>query len=181
MNKNLIYFLVFIFVSASVAIVAYSKYTLRNEEGLVYLSIFEPNEETIEFQNVISLSRPSICGSSEAHFKGLPSDSVNEFIKANREGATPIRLTALEGNVPIVSWEDTKSMHKSGTTFAFQPENKRLLYLSRVGFNKSNTQAVLCIEEYNTDYALNAIGRLFYLHKIKGRWKVIEHRNIWVS
>lgn len=178
MNKNLIYFLAFILITVAVSTIAYSKYTLRNEEGLVYVSIFEPKSKIIEFENFITLSKPSICSSSESYFKGLPIEAVDDFKKANKEGAAPIRLTALELNVPIVSWEDTKSMHESGTTFAFRPKNKSLLYLSRVGFNKKRTNAILCIEVSKNSYGK---GVLFFLEKKDNKWKVSNNLTIWIS
>lgn len=178
MKRNLLYFLVFILATVTVSTVAYNKNALRAEEGLVYISIFAPKPEIIEFKNVVALSKPGICSSSEAHYEGLPTETVNEFIKANKEGVSPIRLTALEGNVPIVSWEDTKKMHEEDNASAFRPENKKLVYLSRAGFNKQRTNAIVCIEISDQNYAQ---GILLYLEKKGNDWKISKNINIWIS
>lgn len=185
MNKNhrnsLLILGLILAVTITLSFFAYKKYQLANEEGLVYVAIFKPNPNIIEFNNVLALSKPSICESSESNYKEISEDTIQDFLKANNEGTYPTRLSILEGQVPIVSWNDTKRLHDEGIINFFWPEGHKLLYLSRVGFNKSKTEAVLCIEEYNTDYALNALGSLIFLNKIKGKWKVIEYRNIWVS
>ena len=178
MTKHLIYFLAFFIFVLGLATIAYSKYTLRSDEGLVYLGVFKPKAELLEFEKIITLSRPSTCRSSKAHFKGLPITPVKKFIEANKDGASPIRISRLEGNVPIVSWEDTKGMHQKGTTFAFHPENKRLLYLSRVGFNNERTNAILCIEISENSYGQ---GILFFLEKKGNKWEVKKNITIWVS
>ena len=178
MKKNSLYLLALLLFTVTISIVAYTNYELRTEEGLVYKSVFEPNPEFIQFENIVTLSKPSICRSTEVHYKDLPTELVNNFIKANEAGSKPIRLTALEGNVPIVSWEDTKRMHEEETIFTFRPVNKRLLYLSRVGFNKQKTNAIVCIEISENSYGQ---GVLLFLEKNENKWKVSNSINIWIS
>ena len=176
--KNLLYLLAFILVTVIISKIAYSDYILRTEEGLVYESLFEPNPEVIEFTNIIALSQPSICQSSKLNYKNLPEEPVTNFIKVNGENSKPIRLTTLEGKVPIVSWEDTKSMHEKGITLLFRPEDKRFLKLSRVGFNKQKTNAIACIEISENMYGE---GILVFLEKKKNKWIVIKDKIIWQS
>ena len=178
MKRNLLYLLAFVSVTVTVSTVAYNKHILRSEEGLVYTSIFDTKPKIIKFKNIITLSKPSVCNSSQVHYKSLPTETVNEFIKANKEGTSPIRLTALEGNVPIVSWEDTKNMHNKGITNTFKPMNKKLFYLSRVGFNKQRTSAIVCIEISEHNYGQ---GILLFLQKKENDWEVTKNINLWVS
>ena len=182
MNKTQTRSLALIFVLAigvtSIVWLAYDRHHRINEEGLVYIEIFQPDPKVIEFDNVVVLSKPSICKSGDVHYKGLPSDATKEFIKLNEKSMSPVRLSKLEGLVPIVSWEDTKKLYENGTVNFFRPEKHKLIYLSRVGFNSVFTEAIACIE-----VSENSFGRgiLYYLNKENNQWRLIEARNIWVS
>lgn len=122
-----------IFGVSLVSWMAYDRYHQANEEALVFIGIFQPTHRVIEFESVIALSKPSICSSSAANYEGLPTDVVSSFITINEKNSGPIRLSKLEGKVPVVGWEDTKKLHENRTVNFFHPENYKLLYLSRVG------------------------------------------------
>ncbi|MGH1540093.1 MAG: hypothetical protein ACRBHB_06705 [Arenicella sp.] len=157
---------------------AYEQNKQRTEEGLVYLSLFQPNTEVKEFDHIIAFSKPSICSSDEAHFSGFPQEALSNFLKINAEGAKPIRLSNLEKKVPIVSWSETQNIYTKGIEDFFKPKNKSLVSLSRVGFNKERNEAVACVEIYK-----NSLGEgiLLFFEKSRDIWKITINRNIWIS
>jgi len=165
-------------VIVAVTGVAYFRYFTAHEEGSVYLTILNPAPELHKFKRFVALSRPSICGSTKANYEGLPPDVVKAFIQVNAKGVKPIRLRSLEGQVPIVSWDDTERMYQSGITEQFHPHGRALLKLSRVGFNNRKTEAITCIETSDGSYG---DSQLFYLRKDSETWKVIRADMIWVS
>ena len=177
-RKALTSLIVFSVVALGIILIAYSMYSQRSEESYVYLGIFQPDPNKNEFKNVVVLSKPSICESGEAQYAGLPKSAVNDFVAANSNSAEPIRLSMLEGQVPIVSWEDTRQLYERGTTDFYKPKGYRLLKLSRVGFNKEKTEAVACIEISDGYFGE---GILFYLRKSGQSWSIVETRNIWIS
>ncbi len=177
-TQSLVTILLIVLGTTGLAWVAYSQHRLRSEEGLVYLGLFQPNPDKVEFRNVIAFSRPSVCDSSEPHYLGFPQDVVSEFLEANDKEAKPIRLVALEGEVPIVSWEDTKRLHGDGLAAFFRPQEHRLLSLSRVGFNGAMNEAIVCVE-ISEDSSGPAV--LYYLKKRVDAWDIVEARKIWIS
>lgn len=172
------FLLVVLFGTAAVAWVAYGRYSQIKEEGLVYLGLFRPNPGEIEFENVVALSTPTTCKTNQAHYTGLPPDVVRDFVEVNGKGAGPVRLSVLEGKVPIVSWEDTKRLHEKSAAEVFQPPQHKLLRLSRVGFNSESTEAIACVEISKGTFGQ---GVLIYLKKTGEQWSVVERRNIWIS
>ena len=161
-----------------VSSVAYLRYVNAHDEGSVYLAILNPAPELHKFKGFVALSRPSICNSTEANYVGIPPNVVKAFIRVNAEGAKPIRLASLEGEVPIVSWSETERMYRSGITEQFHPQGRILLKLSRVGFNEQETEAIACIETSDGSYG---DSRLYYLRKDNEVWKAISSHMIWVS
>lgn len=171
--------LIFVILATfGIAWIAYDKHRQATDEGLVYLGLFHPDPSKIEFENVVVLSRPSTCESGEAHYKGLPAEAVQDFVEANKKGVEPIRLSVLEGEVPIVSWEDTKRLFEKGTTKFFRPKGHRLLKLSRVGFNKQKTEAIACVEISDGSFGE---ALLIHLRNDGHNWSAVEIRNIWIS
>lgn len=183
-KNSSILFIIFLSV-AVLAYFAYGQYKQRTEEGLVYLSLFQPNPYIKEFEKLIIFSKPSICKAGKAQFKDFPQDVFTEFNRLNAEDVAPIKLSALEGKVPIVSWEDTKALHKKGIEDSFSPEGYRLMSLSRVGFNDSRDKAIVCIEVHDKSY--QGYGRyygyaeVFYLKKTQGEWEIVDSDGTWRS
>ena len=169
-RKNSLLLLVILLLIVICAYFAYEKYKYRHEEGLVYLSFFQSYLHFKKNDRLVVFSNPSTCNASKAQFKDLPNDIFEEFEKVNNEDAAPIRLSVLEGEIPIVSWEDTKNLHRRGIENAFRPPGHRLLSLSRVGFNKSKDKALICIEVSDVDFYGTGSSNAFYLEKNKGKW-----------
>jgi len=176
--KNLVFSFILLFGTLILGFYVYQNHIRSTEEGLVYIGVFNPNPKIKEFKNIVALSNPTICRTKNAHYKGLPLQAIQDFQEANKIGASPIRLTILEGKVPIVRWKDTKRIHEKGVVKLFRPPNYRLLHLSRVGFNSEMTRAIVCIELSEGSFSTSS---LIYLNKIDGKWKVIENRLIWIS
>ncbi len=171
-KKNLFIFSVILSSIIVLAYFAYGEYKQRVEEGLVYISLFKPSPYIKEFEEIIVFSNPSVCGvTNKARYKDYPQDMLSNFIRLNAEGASPIKLSILEGKVPIVSWEDTKNIHKKGIETFLNPKGLRVIRLSRVGFNKGRNKAIACVE-YKGGRHWNE--HIFYFEKIKKKWEFAE-------
>jgi len=178
MKKNYISFLLFISVVLTISVYAYNQHKHNSDEMDIYASIFNITNGLFELDEVITLSNPSICKSNNIHYSSLPTETVKNFLSANDNNSRPMRLSNLEGKVPIVSWEDQKKMHSEGSIELFMPGDVTLLRLSRAGFNNNRTNAIVCIELYNSSYAS---GTIIYLEKRGKKWKEITSKTIWIT
>lgn len=144
-----------------------------NEEGNVYLAFL--NEAKNQAHDAAFLSTPSTCqGATKENVPTASSDLFSDFYSANGNGAAPINLRALEGLFNVVSFEEAKQLHENQYLPLFRTSSKILVKLSRVGFDKSKTHALFCIE-YPT------AGDLVLLVKENGSWKVEATSNVWRS
>ena len=161
--------MVFIIITGAISWLSYEKSSLYKEEAQVYLGVFKPKPEIIEYENLIVISKPSTCEITEAKYKEISPKLIQALLKANKSSSNPIKLAELEGKVPLMSWEDTKKLNKEGILHYFKPEDYTLLYLSRVGFNNERTEALVCIENPTSRHNE---GFLVHLNKNNKTWKV---------
>lgn len=177
-RKSAFLFIAILLFVISFGYFAYGQHKQRMEEGLVYLSLFKPNSYIKQYEHMVVLSRPSVCMGTEANFKKLSQETLSNFLKMNAEGRKPIRLSALEGKVPIVSWNDTQELYEKGNEYSFKPEKKDLYLLSRVGFNKQKNKAIACLEIRKKSFGE---GLLLYFEKHNNEWTLIRNKNIWIT
>ncbi len=174
-------------VVATVLVVSVVSYFgLRSSvEADVYRAVFEElkrdiGEITLNGK-VVVLSKPSKCHinlEEGRQWEDIPKDVMQNFISANSEKATPVRLGSLEGFVPIINWEDNQRLHKAG--YRWKPTNQNALALSRVGLNYSLNRAVLCLHKI-VPAMLGSSATMYILEKKDGEWVIKIWRNIWVS
>ena len=178
--------------SAAVLIVALiiasivSYFGLRsNAEANVYRTVFtqlksESGEPTWNGKLAV-LSKPSTCdidNDKSTSWADIPKQIVHNFIEANSGNAEPVKLTSLEGFVPIVSWEDNKRLHRAG--YNWKPGDQPVLAVSRVGLNYTLNKALLCVEKI-VPSMLGGLAVIIYLEKEDGKWVVKINRTAWVS
>lgn len=119
----------------------------------------------------IFISRPYQCEVSRAE---LEEDSVLVNMRsANKQGGSPIPLNAIDGRVPIVSWEDTKRIASAG--YLWNPKDRGLVWVSRVGFSGLFENAAICL---TNSIAPHGWGVIFILKRSGLQWDVVlvEHR-----
>ena len=58
--------------------------------------------------------------------------------------------------------------------------NPTIIYFSRVGLNSNNTEAVFSVSYKNLKF-LRGSGKLFYLRKQNGKWKIMTSIRSWIS
>jgi hypothetical protein len=159
------------------AIVIYRDYF--NEEGDVYLAYLSHSRNELhdvelanEFHSVAFLSAPSTChDANNADMPDASQELFENFLSVNNDKEQPINLRALEGQFNVVSFREATQLHENKFSILFRTTNKRLIGLSRVGFDKNKTHALFCIEP-------NRAGYLVYLIKENGVWKLVK--NSWV-
>jgi hypothetical protein len=175
---------VLIVVLIGTSIVSY--FGLRsNAEANVYRTVFtqlkSESGETAWSGTLALLSKPGRCdidNDKSTKWVDIPKQIVHEFIEANSGNAKPVKLTSLEGVVPIVIWKDNKRLHSAG--YNWKPEDQPVLAVSRVGLNYPLNKALLCVEKI-VPSMLGGFAVIFFLEKEDGRWVVKINRIAWVS
>lgn len=117
----------------------------------------------------VFISRPYYCEGSSV----LATEPVlRSMRRANGQGISPIPLNAIEGQVPVVSWEDTKRIANAG--YLWYPKERGLVWVSRVGFSGLFSEAAICMANSNAPHGW---GSLFILERRGLQWSVIfaEH------
>jgi len=176
--NSLRWILLFIALLFSLSWFAYDQYNLSREEALTYLAVFRPDPNITEFDNIVAVSSPTTCNSNEAIFDEIDNRVIQSFFDSNKQGASPIRLSALEGKVPILSWDDTINIHEHKAINKFKPKAGSLLKLSRAGFNSEMNKALVCVDVVSTGYGQ---GLYYYLVKTENQWVIVKSGTIWVS
>jgi len=181
MNKSAIYLVILAIVISVVIFWSWSAHT--NPEQDVYFAYFSQLKDKNMPDNSIILSRPSSCGATKAHGIDLPSDTFTNFLNANTDEIEPIRLLSLEGLIPIVGWGDTKKLNKSRSaltrgTAVFPPDGRIGFMISRVGFNKNKSQAIMCVE-YSE--GLSGWALLLYFELEESNWDLKRSSTIWIT
>ncbi len=172
-RKGSLVFLV-VFISAAVLVGFYG--VKAHFEREVYVTVIEnilgkdragiPRDTPLS----IFISRPYQCEVSTAE---LEADPVLVNMKSvNKQGASPIPLNAIEGRVPIVSWEDTKRIASAG--YLWNQEDRGLVWVSRVGFSGLFENAAICLANSK---AAHSWGTIFVLKRSGLQWDVVlaEH------
>lgn len=142
-------------------------------ESDVYLAFLNDIKGNDRWPAVAFLSSPRACQITDvSQIPGISTELQQAFGTANTE-ALPINLYALIGTYNTVAHEDAMQIHHNGTTM-FRPTNKRIVKLSRVGFDSAKMQAIFCVEA--PDAAL-----LIQMSRQDGSWKAIKSTRFWGS
>jgi hypothetical protein len=171
-KQSLIILIFTVAILVVAATVVYREYF--NEEGAVYLSFLNQFDKD-KVRDVAFLSAPSVCGG--ANRQNMPDASeelFSSYLNANDKSAVPINLRELEGRFNVVSFDEANRLHENNLLHLFKSSSKKLIKLSRVGFDNSKTHALFCIEP-------GGMGLLVYLVKENGLWKVQNSDTVWVS
>lgn len=147
----------------------------RKEESRIYLSIFKPDPKTQAFPNVITASKPATCNLTAQSHPDIPLPLVRSLLLVNNKNAQPVKLSMLKDIIPVLNWEETQKLNKTGILTNFNPMDKTLFYLSRAGFSQDKTQAIVCIENKSNRHNE---GFVIQLRKIEGDWKIIKNTYI---
>jgi len=173
-KKNLVQLAVVAVTIAALVVVSWNlPYRAEND---VYMTVAKSLGDRDQLDKIAFLSLPTRCKLPD--MKPSPStlgtDAIKEsFFDANGPRSNPVRLTSLEGIYNVVSWEDTKRISDTdGMALRFRPAPKRVIILSRVGFNPGRTEALLCVE--STDY-----GAFYLVRKGEEGWAVITVERAW--
>jgi len=151
----------------------------KHDENLVAVSLINYFKSDAQLDGIVIYSMPTDCGIddelSDQYHRLFSRDLIENFLLANNDSSSPLRLSSLEGKVNLMKWDDNLSIFKTGNiAFAFRKSSKHLVRLSRVGFNKEQNKAIICVEPKGS-------GSLFMFEKINEKWKHKSEQNIWVS
>ncbi len=171
----ILFLLIISLVTTFLVSISNNRQTLEKEESQVYLSIFNPNPDIKTFPGVITVSKPATCNISTEKNHGIPPLLIKALLHSNSKKAKPVKLTVLKDIVPLLSWEETKTLNEDGILQDFNPQNKTLFYLSRAGFNKDRSESIICVENKSNRHNE---GFVIQLRKIEGQWKTIKNTYI---
>jgi hypothetical protein len=154
-------------------LVIYRNY--HDDEMSVYVALIQNFGQTPDLSNVAFMSVVSTCRVDE-----LTSPDETELIHAlqiaNGPDALPRGFERLSDLANVVTWKETKAAHEAeGIVRGEQDSSKRLIRLSRVGFNAAHDRAILCFEPDRS-------GILYFFEKADGPfWRKTMERRVWVS
>lgn len=146
----------------SLALYSLLSTTVRDENNAALALLLHMKTEVGDVSKVAFYSYPTTCRIDSG--EEVSSELWQSFVKNNEHENGPIHLYALEGEVNLVSWEDTKQIYSTNSqSIMFREKSKRLIRLSRAGFNANNTEALFCLEPGGT-------SSLFHVHKHGEEW-----------
>ncbi len=146
----------------------------------VYRALLHELEATST--DAVLMSRPTQCNAGSF----APNDDLNKkfggsetfrmslyqsFLAANDGEATPIQIESLTDLIAVINYDASKSYRNSPGLL--RPLNRRIVTLSRVGFDSSRSEALLCIESH--------AGSLYHLKYGQDGWKLVGDFSTWVS
>ena len=117
------------------------------------------------------MSRPTTCGIEEAHQKILDEELILALYRANAPDQSPIQIGSLSRFMDVVSYESSKRLRTVGNLANAQ--GVEVAYLSRVGFSKDGSSALICFEGVRSGVAVVFVR--------ESNWTVKEEHLIWVS
>ena len=145
----------------------------NDSESEVHQATLEALSGKLPITEFSFYSHPSTCRG--AKLSNLPTVSrviFDDFYQNNNVIRIKPRQLQFSGKqYHIVNEEDSWRIY-SGKVPQLEGIPKQLINLSRVGFNPSETQALLCVESQES-------GDLIYLQKTEGRWQVLKWVYIW--
>lgn len=120
--------------------------TVASFERSVYLSAIEEllADSRAESSHPLPtfISRPYQCEYAVIHID-RPADAILEVVNAaNNQGTRPISLMAASQLVPVMPWEDNLKIFQAGYLGLGEAD---LVFVSRVGFDRSYKRAAICI------------------------------------
>jgi len=145
------------------------------EENAVYLAMLVFSEHSPDLQNAKYLSSPAACRTLDIDPATVPNPLLTAFTQANDVDATPIRLPALKSRFNVIDWAETRRLNNSKNIMEkVHSTEAGFVMLSRVGFDASRNQALVCIESQSR-------GVLYVLHKEADTWVVDSMLDEWIK
>lgn len=173
MLKTIFSLLIFLMVTISIIVIA-SMNTDR-KENLAALALVESVKDGRNLTEIAFYSYPVTCHHEDIEKpEAIPQDMWIDFLAANDIGNKPLRLTLLEGQANLMKWEDNLQVYNTKrASLKFRESSKRLITLSRAGFNKEKTRALFCVQ--------HQYGGVFFLVNYENsKWIYSSHTNAYV-
>lgn len=161
--------LAILLVAASVLVSQCQSYADKQ----VYKYVLESLAKKIPLNEYSFYSHPSTCrGARQEHLPQTDKALFSRFYKNNNlQQKTPGKFSLSGSQYNIVSDSDSLLIYQ-GKSPVLGKIPKQLINLSHVGFNDSETEALICVESADS-------GDLVYLKKHESQWKVDKWIYIW--
>lgn len=150
------------------ALAVLSQNNESQEENAVYVTVLGFSVHSPDSHNMKLLSSPSACQMHDIGHLTVEQPLLTTFLQANSADATPIRLPALKNHYTVVDWAQTRRLNDSiGELEKIRSTEEDVVMLSRVGFDESRRQALVCI-------AARSRGTFYVLRKEADTWVVVS-------
>jgi len=160
-----------IVISLSVAAVLYQ--FAESKKGGVYQTIGKQLAVMIDASKVVLISSPSSCGMASSNIiPQAPAELFVEYLKTNHLKAKPESLTVLSEHYQVLSSQQSLAFFR-GDYEPQELENRQLILLSLIGFDKTRQHALICIRS-------KEMADLVYLQKGKQGWAISQWVPIWL-
>jgi hypothetical protein len=136
------------------------------EEEAVYAALFEGNDHPIVLGREV-YNDPSY---SKSFDQDIPRETIDNYLSRNKR-PKPFSGTMNIG-IRYVFADDRKGLHR------IYPDAQGFHRLSRVGFNLTFTEALVCLEWKRGPR--NGEGGYHILKKVDGVWKKDRYVRIWI-
>jgi len=145
----------------------------RNMEDVVHLEVLKNLSTKLPISEYSFYSYPSTCrGVKALSHPSVSKETFDNFYHNNNPiSSKPRELKPLDNKVYVVSNKDLLRIYKGQAPELHDIPNK-LIVLSRVGFNKEKTQAIVCVESEES-------GDLVYMRKDGKSWMTQKWAYVW--
>ena len=152
-------------------------HTHRSVEQSVYGAVVEGATSGKIEMTAVAISYPSDCEAGN-HVDGISDALLARFLEANSTGARPVRLHALEGRVPVVTWKINQDFFKDPGLLLGHTQGNALLALSRVGIAEDGKTALVCVQSLSPKFSE---GNLFEFEETDTGWKLRNVTRTWIT
>jgi hypothetical protein len=163
--------------AALLGVAMFGWHTYRSAEQSVYSALVEPATSGRVVMTTVAISSPSDCGAGK-HVDGISDALLARFLEANSADARPVRLHALEGRVPVVTWKINQQFFEGPGLLLGHTQGNGLLALSRVGIAEDGKSALVCAQSLSPEYSE---GNLFEFEKTEAGWILSNMTRMWLT
>lgn len=152
-------------------------HTYGSVEQSVYGAIVEGATSGRIKMTAVAMSYPSDCEAGK-HVDGISDALLAEFLDANSAHARPVRLHALEGRVPVVTWKINQEFFAAPGLLLGHIQGNTLLALSRVGLSEDGKSALVCVQSLSPRFSQ---GNLVEFEKTDTGWALRNMTQTWIT
>jgi hypothetical protein len=152
-------------------------HTHGSVEQSVYGAVVEGATSGRIKMTAVAISYPSDCEAGR-HVDGISDALLARFLESNSAHTRPVRLHALEGRVPVVTWTINQDFFAAPGPLLGHVQGNTLLALSHVGIAEDGKSALVCVQSLSPKFSE---GNLLEFEQTEAGWILRNMTQTWIT